>query len=43
MFEEIYLIKGSALSLIDLERARVSKAKAIVILSKSYEMTGGSM
>lgn len=35
MFEDIYLIKGSALSLVDLERARVGKAKAIVILSKS--------
>ena len=35
MFEEIYLIKGSALSLADLEKARVGKAKAIIILSKS--------
>lgn len=43
MFEEIYLIKGSALSLADLEKARVGKAKAIIILSKSYEMTGGSV
>lgn len=43
MFEEIYLIKGSALSLADLDKARVSKAKAIIILSKSYESTGGSV
>ena len=35
MFEEIYLIKGSALSLADLEKARVGKAKAIIIVSKS--------
>jgi Trk K+ transport system NAD-binding subunit len=37
IFEEIYLIRGSALNQSDLEKARVSKAKAIVILSKSYE------
>ena len=43
MFEEIYLIKGSALSLADLDKARVSKAKAIIILSKSYESNGGSV
>lgn len=36
-FEEIYLIKGSALNLADLEKARVNKAKAIIILAKSYE------
>ena len=42
-FEEIYLIRGSALNPNDLERAKVSRAKAIVILSKSYEITGGSM
>jgi hypothetical protein len=33
-FEEIYIIRGSALNPNDLERARISKAKAIVILSK---------
>jgi hypothetical protein len=36
-FEEIYIIKGSALNPADLERARVQKAKAIIILAKSYE------
>ncbi len=41
-FEDIYLIRGSALNPVDLERARVGKAKAIIILSKSYELTGGS-
>jgi len=42
-FEEIYLIRGSALNPNDLERAKVGRAKAIIILSKSYENTGGSM
>lgn len=36
-FEDIYLIRGSALNLEDLERAKVMKAKAVIILSKSYE------
>jgi hypothetical protein len=41
-FEEIYLIKGSALNPNDLERARMGKAKAIIILTKSYESNGSS-
>ena len=36
-FEEIYIIRGSGLNPNDLERARISKAKAIVILSKIPE------
>lgn len=40
IFEEIYLIRGSALIPADLERARAGKAKAIIILSKSFESTG---
>jgi hypothetical protein len=42
-FEEIYLIRGSALNPSDLERARVNKAKAIIILSKSYDHSKGHM
>jgi hypothetical protein len=42
-FEEIYLIRGSALNPSDLERVRVNKAKAIIILSKSYDYTRGQM
>lgn len=42
-FEEIYLIRGSALQPADLEKARVNKAKAIIILSKPYESSGGKM
>ena len=42
-FEDIHLIRGSALQQGDLEKAKVSKAKAIIILSKSFEMSGGSM
>ena len=34
-FEDIYMIRGSALNPADLEKARVSKAKAIIILAKS--------
>ena len=34
IFKEIYIIKGIALNPSDLERARVSKAKSIIILSK---------
>ena len=34
-FEDIFIIKGSALNPADLEKARVSKAKAIIILAKS--------
>lgn len=30
-FEEIYIIKGSGLNPADLERARIQKAKAIII------------
>jgi potassium large conductance calcium-activated channel subfamily M alpha protein 1 len=36
-FEEIYTIRGSALNPQDLEKAMVSKAKAVIILAKSYE------
>lgn len=36
-FEEIYILKGSALNPQDLERARVHKAKAIIIIAKSSE------
>jgi hypothetical protein len=35
MFEEIYLIWGSALQPEDLEKARVNKARAIIILAKN--------
>lgn len=42
IFEEIYLIRGSALIPADLERARAGKAKAIIILSKSNESSSGS-
>lgn len=41
-FEDIYLLKGSALNPSDLEKARVNKAKAIIVLAKSYENTSGS-
>jgi hypothetical protein len=34
-FEEIYILKGSALNPADLEKARINKAKAVIILSKS--------
>ena len=34
-FEDVYMIRGSALNPADLEKARVSKAKAIIILAKS--------
>jgi len=40
-FEDIYLIRGSALNPADLEKARVQKAKAIIILAKSLESTTG--
>ena len=33
-FEDVYIIKGSGLNPNDLERARIQKAKAIIILSK---------
>ena len=36
-FEEIYIVKGSALNPLDLERARVTKARAIIIIAKSTE------
>lgn len=41
IFEEIYLLRGSALIPADLDRARAGKAKAIIILSKS-QMNNGS-
>jgi|688.fasta_scaffold420321_1 hypothetical protein len=34
-FEDIYIIKGNALNPADLEKARVSKAKSIIILAKN--------
>lgn len=43
LFEDIYLIKGSALQSSDLERARVSKATAVIILGKSYELSSGAV
>ena len=33
-FEEIYIMQGSALNPADLEKARITKAKAVIILSK---------
>jgi hypothetical protein len=39
-FEEIYIMQGSALNPADLEKARITKAKAVIILSKPQE--GGS-
>lgn len=41
-FEDIYLLRGSALNPADLEKARVNKAKAIIVLAKSYENSSGS-
>ena len=41
-FEEIYFIKGSALNPADLEKARVQKAKAVIILAKNYENASGA-
>ena len=41
-FEDIYLIRGSALQQGDLEKAQVKKASAVIILSKSYESNGSS-
>lgn len=41
-FEEIYLKRGSALNPADLEKARVHKAKAIIIFAKNYENTSGA-
>ena len=41
-FEEIYIIKGSALNPADLDKARVTKAKAIIILAKNYENNNNS-
>ena len=43
LFEDIYLIKGSALQSSDLEKARVSKATAVIILGKSYELSSGAV
>lgn len=42
-FEDVYLIRGSALDLNDLERAKVGKAKSIIILSKSFDSVSGHM
>ena len=42
-FEDIYLIRGSALQAGDLDKARAHKATAVIILSKSYEMSSSSM
>lgn len=41
-FEDIYLIKGSALQQGDLQKAQVKKASAVIILSKSYESSSSS-
>jgi len=41
-FEDIFMINGSAMNPADLEKAKVKKAKAIIIPSKSYEGQGGS-
>ena len=40
-FEDIHLIKGSALQQSDLEKAKVNKAHAVIILGKSYEPSSG--
>ena len=42
-FEDVYVIKGSALNPADLERARISDSKAIIILAKSSEEEGSSI
>jgi len=39
-FEDIYLIRGSALNPADLEKANVQKAKSIIILAKGFESHG---
>lgn len=39
-FEEIYILKGSALNPADLERARIQKAKAIIIIAKTEQASG---
>ena len=36
-FEEIYIMHGSALNPADLEKARITKAKAVIILAKPHE------
>ena len=41
-FEEIYLIRGSALNPTSLDKASAKKAKAIIILAKSMEQRGVS-
>lgn len=40
-FEEIYIMQGSALNPVDLERARITKAKAVIILSKPIDSNSG--
>lgn len=42
-FEDIFLIRGSALQQGDLEKAQVKKASAVIILSKSYESSSSSV
>lgn len=42
-FEDVYMIRGSALNPADLEKARVSKAKAIIILAKSTQDSSSGM
>lgn len=41
-FEDIYILKGSALNPADLERARIRKAKAIIIVAKGGLGSSGS-
>jgi potassium large conductance calcium-activated channel subfamily M alpha protein 1 len=41
-FEEIYILKGSALNPADLERARIRKARAIIIIAKGSDSSSTS-
>jgi hypothetical protein len=41
-FEEIYILKGSALNPADLERARIRKARAIIIIAKGSDSSSSS-
>jgi len=41
-FEEIYILKGSALNPADLERARIQKARAIIIIAKTTDGSSSS-
>lgn len=38
-FEEIYIVKGSALNPVDLDRTRIQKAKAIIIIARKSDGT----